>query len=546
MSDIKPIQYGGLFQPQVAAPKNVHGSARWMNAGDVKAAGLDGERGVLVGQTSSGAWLRFNRDGHLVVFAPTGAGKGIGFVQPNLAEYRGSMVVLDPKGENAVRSVARRRALGQNVIVLDPFGKTGMPSDLYNPLGALTYASLANLGPMIEGIADALIPTSEHTREPHWPMGAKRFLSFLLWFMTAHLPEEERNLVKLFELAYSGREYLARIAGAMANDNHPDPEIRRNCVAMGNWFGGREAKEYSYFESQAQNNLGWVGDFVWSKQLGGKPSPPLDLKNGQVTVYLVLPFHHLDRYRPWLRLMVGDLMVNLYDAGGALKGEPVLFLLDEAAVGLGNMSILETASAAVRSAGARIALVYQDLNQLKGLYPKTWGSFLSNAGASLFWSVNDMEVAQLIANNCGQKTTPVPGQPMGIAEPLIRPEAVLRLPPDEVVGLFRNFPPARFGRLNVLTDYRFRANLNMAQETTTPERDTSSGPRGFVPLDLGGGKKAQGSDDPERLAMLERMTGFTVRQLQEMEKEFGKLELRGSQLGYLDAGGRWVVVAEPD
>lgn len=43
---------------------------------------------------------RFRQDGHILTCAPTGAGKGLGGVIPNLLDYPGSAFVLDFKGEN--------------------------------------------------------------------------------------------------------------------------------------------------------------------------------------------------------------------------------------------------------------------------------------------------------------------------------------------------------------------------------------------------------------------------------------------------------------
>jgi type IV secretion system protein VirD4 len=514
---------------------NVHGSARWMQSADVQAAGLLRSDGVLIGQTASGKLLRFNRDGHIMVFAPTGAGKGIGFVQANLVDYRGSMVVLDPKGENAIVSAGYRRQEGQRVIILDPFGKTGTPTDVYNPLGAISHAGKESIGPMIEAIADAIIPTSEHAREPHWPMGAKRFISFLLWFMLAHLPEDERNLVKLYELAYSGRENLERIARAMAAGLHHDPDVKRVCVAMGHWFQGREEREFSYFESQAQNNLGWVGDFVWSQQLAAKPSPPLPLKAEKITVYLVLPFNRIERYRPWLRLMVADLLNSLYDAPGALQ-DPVLFMLDEAFAGLGQMESLITTVSNVRSAGARLCFIYQDIQQVQKLYGKEWGSLLSNSGATLFWSVapTDIETAKLISDASGSRTVPVPGQPMGMGQPIIRPEQVSQLPADEIVAFFRNLPPARFGRLNVRNDNRFLSklakNTTYDEATGNPGRVSQPAAAGWVPVDLNQFADVAAAVSPEFVEDVQTKSlseEFGVRVVKNQKGEFGTLDARG-------------------
>ena len=457
-----------------------------MEPPDVRKFGLDDSRGVVLGQASNGDRLYYNGDADIMVFARKGAGKGIGFVLPNLRDYEGSMVVLDPKGENTIVSAALRRSKGHRVVVLDPFGKTtphtGIPSDTYNPLSALTYADPNDLGPGIEAMADALIIVSPHEREPHFTMGGKKFLAFLMWFMVAHLPPEDRNLITLYDLAHGGREKFDRIATVMTEGRSKDPNVARVCRALGNWYQGRTEREFSYFESVSSNHLGWLGDFVWSSVLAGPPSPPLPLKTQKITLYLVLPFERVERYQRWLRLMVADCLATLYATHGAPK-LPVFFLFDEAAAGLGKMDVLLNATAASRSFGARLCFVYQNFTQVSDLYGAAYETFIANAGVKLFFSVDDMKAAEFIARRCGQKTTPVPGVPQGVAEPLIRVEQIFQLPPDEIIGLITSAPPARFGRLNVWTDNRY-AGLAPNATHGEPEERIYTARTDYEPVDL--------------------------------------------------------------
>jgi len=74
-------------------------------------------------------------EGHLVTIAPTGAGKGVSCIIPALLSWDGPAIVVDPKGENHAVTAARRKALGQEVAVLDPFAVTDVRHlDSLNPL----------------------------------------------------------------------------------------------------------------------------------------------------------------------------------------------------------------------------------------------------------------------------------------------------------------------------------------------------------------------------------------------------------------------------
>ena len=527
---------------------NVHGSAHWMDEAEFRNLGLDGSRGVVLGQRTNGDLIRFDGDGHVMVFAPTGAGKGIGFVQPNLAEYRGSMVVLDPKGENAIVSSQLRRKMGHDVIVLDPFGMTGLPGQTYNPLSALTFADSASVGPWIECLGEALIK-DEGAKEQHWVMGARKFAVFLMWWMVAHEPPENRNLVRLFELVHGGYELLSKMAAVMSEGRSRDPEVARLCRALGTWFLGRQEREFSYFESICINQLGWVGDFVWKDVLSGPPSPPPQMKSKPTTIYLVLPFHRMKRYQGWLRLMVADLITVLYDTPGS-PPEPVLFLLDEAFAGLGRMEFLFEAAGAVRGAGARLAFVYQDVEQAKKLYGESWQSLVANSGVTLFWCVNDLTAADYLARRSGSRTAPMPGNSAGIAEPLLRVEEAMTFPRDEVIALFRNASPARFGLLNALTDHRF--NSRLAKNTTygKPVEREHLARTDFVAVDLStmaAPTKQTFEDRPANpLAEISAATGITIAQLEELESRFGRLVLKGDELGYINPSGYFETIAKRD
>src|SRR5436305_4292498 len=89
-----------------------------------------------------GTFPAYAEDRHLATVGRTRSGKGATVIVPALLEARHSVVVIDPKGQNAAITAARRRAMGQDVFVLNPFGlHTGAPWRLprhrYNPLAQL-------------------------------------------------------------------------------------------------------------------------------------------------------------------------------------------------------------------------------------------------------------------------------------------------------------------------------------------------------------------------------------------------------------------------
>jgi type IV secretion system protein VirD4 len=115
---------------------DTHGTARFEIARNASrhlapAAPADG---FVLGtmRDARGADRRFRQDGHILTCAPTGAGKGIGAVIPNLLTYPGSAFVLDFKGENYAVTARARREMGHAVVLVDPFTITGAAANRLN------------------------------------------------------------------------------------------------------------------------------------------------------------------------------------------------------------------------------------------------------------------------------------------------------------------------------------------------------------------------------------------------------------------------------
>lgn len=144
------------------------GSSRWATKDDVKDHKLYGTEGIRIGKVLDDAdepeWISYKGERHLMTVAPTRSGKGTTQIIPNLLTYEGSMLVIDPKGENAIISAKRRKELGQEVYVVDPWGITdieGVERASFNPLDWLNkWDNDITENSMI--LADALIVAENH------------------------------------------------------------------------------------------------------------------------------------------------------------------------------------------------------------------------------------------------------------------------------------------------------------------------------------------------------------------------------------------------
>src|SRR3546814_9573 len=298
--------FRSLFQPLILryggpAGDDTHGSARFATDRETRPLAQNGE-GLLIGRDrKSGKLLRYAGPAHLLTIAPTRTGKGVGTIIPNLLDYPGSVICIDPKGENA-RFTARRRAKFGPVHVLDPFGVTGIPSAAFNPLDRLDPAGL-DLADDAMTLADALVYDAPgEAGEAHWNEEAKALIAgILLW--VACDPESQgsdRTLEALRDCLTFAPDNFQRMLREMSRSTQARGLIAR----AANRHLGKSDREAAGVLSAAQRHTHFLDSPRMSAVLGRSDFTFADVKAQPTTVYLVLPPDRLATYARWLRLML--------------------------------------------------------------------------------------------------------------------------------------------------------------------------------------------------------------------------------------------------
>lgn len=238
-----------LFQRKAQPRIGLHGSAHWAITAEATARGhyqkmgyvLADSYGFALGRSPepmAGMDTRFRYMGHMLTCAPTGSGKGIGAVIPNLLEYPGSCVVLDIKGENyAVTSRYRRDVLGHDVWLLDPFGVTRNRSHGLNWLDRLDPDSPDVVGEST-ALADMLVMADSHASGDsiHFNETAKTFLRGVMVHV-ATLPDDRRHMGEVRRLLTGNMDEFAELLLAMEK-----PARRRHSGTGGQFPAGDAGK----------------------------------------------------------------------------------------------------------------------------------------------------------------------------------------------------------------------------------------------------------------------------------------------------------------
>jgi type IV secretion system protein VirD4 len=420
-----------------------HGSARFANRKELKK--LQREDGLLIGRNPhTGRLLHYDGPAHLITLAPTRAGKGVGTVIPNLLAAERSVLVIDPKGENARIAGETRQRFG-TVHVLDPFEVSGHPSAAYNPLDRLTPDSL-DLGEDAASLTEALVmdPPGQVT-EAHWNEEAKAILGGLIMFCVCHEDRDRRSLATVREYLTLPPEKLRALLELMQDSDEAGGLIAR----AANRFLGKADREAASVLSNAQRHTHFLDSPRIAKCLARSDFAFSDLRHRITSVFLVLPPNRMDAYSRWLRLLVSQALqdiardaeasVGAQGASQRLKA-PTLFLLDEFAA-LGRLEAVERAMGLMAGYGLQLWPILQDMSQLKDLYGERAGTFIANAGVQQVFGVNDFETAKWLSQMIGQETAGFqtdsfkPGDGPSFSNnltgrDLLTPDEIMQLPPD--------------------------------------------------------------------------------------------------------------------
>ena len=151
-----------VWRAREAKRVTTYGSARWAETREVREAGLFGHDGVLLGRWRD-EYLRHDGPEHVLCFAPTRSGKGVGLVVPTLLTWPGSAIVHDIKGENWTLTAGWRARFGR-VLIFDP---TNAQSAAYNPLLEVRRGEWEVRD--VQNIADVLVdPEGALEKRNHW------------------------------------------------------------------------------------------------------------------------------------------------------------------------------------------------------------------------------------------------------------------------------------------------------------------------------------------------------------------------------------------
>lgn len=344
------------------------------------------------------ALVTLNKATHISVFSPTGGGKGVSCVIPFLLNCPESMLVIDFKGENyQITARHRREKFGHRTVVLDPFNVVTKTPDTFNPLDTIDPGS-PFLIDECRALANAIVVRTGDEKDPYWNDSAELWITAMLVAVALYGKDDNRSLQTVRTLLTDPRK-REMVIQVMCQDDKLEGMVAR----LGNQLTNYKDKELGSVLSTANRFLNFLDTIAVAASTKASSFDLSELRNGKLTVYLVLPPKQIEPQAGLLRLWVGSALRAVVD-GGLQEKNRVHYVLDEAA-SLGRMDCLDHALDKYRGYGVRLIFIYQSLGQLGKCWGKEGGdqTFLSNV-SSVFFAVNDQQTAEYVSARLGEST----------------------------------------------------------------------------------------------------------------------------------------------
>lgn len=446
-----------LRQGKASAHASLHGSARWATFHEIEKMGVFAKSGVYIG----GYWHKAKKkllylvhDGaeHILAFAPTRSGKGVGLVIPTLLGWRHSTVVLDIKGENYALSAGwRRKYLHHICLRFDPSSLSN--SVKFNPIEEVRFGTDHEVGDA-QNLALMISDPYGLGFKSHWDRQAYSLITGLILFDLYEASQEgaTANLPRVALLLSDPKRSQEELFVAMFNCPH---EV---VASVGRDMMDKPDEERGSVVSTANGHLVLYKDPIVSKNISRSEFKLSDLMNHEkpVDLYLVLNPKDKQRLMPIIRILMAQIVTVLCPELQFEGGRPkenykhrLLLLLDEFPA-LGKIEVIGNALGFLAGYGIKAYLICQDLEQLLNAYGEK-ENITSNVHIQAVYAPNKPRTAKYISDACGvttvvKKSISFSGNRLGlflkntnqnlqeVRRELLTPDEVRRLPAPQKEG----------------------------------------------------------------------------------------------------------------
>lgn len=407
---ISMLLYNGIvkFAPTLTKVVDFMDSGRYGLGGSSRFANLIEEladrwqnrpKSLFLGNSLFIPWLKIGSEDerHMLTIAGTRSGKGTSSIIPNLLSWRGSMVCIDPKGENYAVTNRQRGKFGK-VHAFDPFNVSSSTQDGFNPLSELDLESIT-LVEDIGVISEALIMSDKNGKNEHFTTSAR----FLVSGYIAHVISDKAiyknpSLVDVYEIMTAPKTVQDKIHGRMMYNQNANGLPKAAATRV---LDGQKSNEFQSVYATAIEQMRWINSNAMREILTRTTCSFSDMRKQPTSYYIIIPTDYLTYHKRFLRLII-NAAFTAFKRGGK-SPTPALFLIDEAN-SLGHMNQIEDGYGLDAGYGLTLWTFFQDISQITGLYGDKANSLIANSRAVQVFSVKDTETKRFVSEQLGTRT----------------------------------------------------------------------------------------------------------------------------------------------
>ena len=448
-----------LFKRKEKKHLSVHGTAHWATKKEIEATHtLNRKNGLYIGgwrdKKRTLHYLRHNGDEHVIAFAPTRSGKGVGLVIPTLLSWAQSAIVLDIKGENyAITAGWRKHYANNKILKFNPNDPTG-ESSKFNPLEEIRLDSTYEIADT-ENIVIMLLDEKGEGLKDFWEKGGKTFLSSFI-LHTLYIAKNEHDPTPSLSDIYKALndKELNEILADMSSYYHDQAnELTHTAISTGA-MGLINLAERTRGDiiATVNNILSLYIDPVIELNTKRSDFKLSELMNSEkpVTLYIVIDPENIDRMQPLFRVLMLQILKKLIKKLEFKNGKQrksynhrMLLMLDEFTA-VGKIEFFEKSLAYMAGYGISAYIIIQDIEQLYRVYNKE-ETITSNCHIKIAFTPNKEDTASLLSKmtgtttvvksnitTSGKRLSPILGSVsqsyQEVSRPLMTTDEILRLP----------------------------------------------------------------------------------------------------------------------
>jgi type IV secretion system protein VirD4 len=366
---------------------------------------------------------------HILCFAPTRSGKGVGLVLPTLLDgWMDSVVVHDIKGENFALTAGYRKSQGHYILKFSP-GSTSDEGCHFNPLDAVRVGTQYEVKD-VQNIATMIVDPDGKGLNDHWQKTGFALLTSVILHVLYAMPDKTLRGVAAYlndptlesvDVAFERMMQTVHDPddqfGWLDGNNQPTqvhPVIAQSAREMLN----KADNEKSGVISTMMSFLSLYRDPIVAKWTEYSDFRITDLQDADrpVSLYLVTSPEDKGRLKPLIRLILNQIASQftaeerLVADGGRIKciGKHRLLLLLDEFPSLGKMDIFQDSIAFLAGYNVKLYLITQDIAQLEDEghgYGKAGAkAIIGNCHVRVAYAPNQVETAKWISDMLGTRT----------------------------------------------------------------------------------------------------------------------------------------------